>query len=180
LLILAATAAIATPLFIGTADEKKLDTAFAELLSAAEFARTESRRSGTATGFCIDSMERLAVVSMQTPNALEVAATALDDAVLHPIDNRPYILDFADNPHLRGIYVTFNSTTQTPFIFAGSVQGSECAYFDANGRPFISSSGGSLYRLLDSQITLNLGIGNDVRSTRRMKIQPLSGLTLEI
>lgn len=180
LVILVMAAATAAPLFKTAVEEKKLDAAFAEVFSAAEFARGEARRTREPTGFCVDALERLVVLKMAQPNADETTNAAWDFAIPHPIDKQAYQVEFANSPHLEGVELVFISSIQTPFYFEGVVAGSECVYFDSDGKPFISSTGGNQYRLSNSWIKLQLVAGTNVIASREMRIQPLSGLPLEI
>lgn len=180
LVILVLAAATAAPLFNSAADEKKLDAAFAEVVSAAEFARSESRRTRQPRGFCLDALERVVVVTMLKPNAAETTTAAWNDTIPHPINKQAYELEFANSPHLQGVEITFHPMVQAPFVFDGVVAGSECVYFDSAGKPFISSVGGNHYRLLDSLIVLKLTAGGTELGSRQLRVQPLSGLIVEI
>jgi prepilin-type N-terminal cleavage/methylation domain-containing protein len=115
LLILGIVSAVAIPSIKSSVDEMKLDGAVREVVSAIQYAQSLSIKEGKSFGVSVH-------VGQERIKCKEFAIT---EAVLHPIDKKPYEIKFNDYKNLQGVDII-------SVVFGAS---SSSVYFNSLGEP---------------------------------------------
>jgi prepilin-type N-terminal cleavage/methylation domain-containing protein len=134
LLILGMVAAVAVPSITSSLDEMKMDGAAREVVSAIYYAQSISIKEGDSYGVKFNETTQ-AVLCFKPPG---------NAPILHPIDKKPYIIDFIGAGPLQGLKIV--STT-----FVGNK-----VNFNELGEP--SESGSAILAYGGIQKTINVAL----------------------
>jgi prepilin-type N-terminal cleavage/methylation domain-containing protein len=134
LLIFGIVSAVAVPSIKSSLDEMKLDGAAREVVSAIYYAQSLAIKQGESYG----------VKFNKTTQAVNCFKPPGNTPIFHPIDKKPYILDFIGAGHLQGLKIV--STT-----FVGNK-----VNFNELGEP--SESGSAILAYGGIQKTINVAL----------------------
>jgi type IV fimbrial biogenesis protein FimU len=134
LLILGIVSAVAVPSIKSSLDEMKLDAAAREAVSAIYYAQSISIKEGESYGVKFNKTIQ-AIICFKPPG---------NAPILHPIDKKPYIVDFIGVGHLQGLEIVSST-------FVGNK-----VNFNYLGEP--SESGSAILAYGGIQKTINIAL----------------------
>ena len=132
--VLGIVAAVAIPSINSSLDEMKLDSAAREIVSAIQYSQSLAIKKGIEYGVKFDK-------TTQTVTCYKKQGS---ETILHPIEKKPYILDFSGSENLQGVELDV-----TTFV------GNKVEFNDL-GEP--SQSGSVTVECADLQKTINISL----------------------